>query len=462
MTNPKNNNEVNILNNAIKIIEKKKGKRLVQSEENKKIIDILEDFIIKKKLICYGGTAINNILPAKDQFYNKTIEFPDYDFFSTNALDDAKELADIYYKKKYQEVEAKAGIHPGTFKVFVNFKAIADVTQIDNSIFKLLKKDAIVKNKIHYAPPNFLRMSMYLELSRPDGDVSRWEKVLKRLILLNKNYPLRGAECNTINFENEFLNNNSEIINNIIKNVAVKEKLVFFGAYSLSLYSKYYKQIKIINKSPMFDLLSNNPLNSINIIKNLLEKHFNNVSIIYHESIGENIPLHYQLKINNNSILFIYKTHACYSYNNIKINNKIYRIATIDTLLSFYLAFYYTNRKYYDKNRILCISEFLFKVHLKNKLNNKNIIKRFTSTCYGNQKTIEQIRREKNYKYHLLKSQKNNKEFEYNFLKYNPNYTNLNYNNNKKISSTTKKKKISLGNKNKKLSSTIKKSLPSF
>ena len=50
----------------------------------------------------------------------------------------------------------------------------------------MLKNDAIIKNKIYYAPPNFLRMSMYLELSRPDGDVSRWEKVLKRLILLNK------------------------------------------------------------------------------------------------------------------------------------------------------------------------------------------------------------------------------------------------------------------------------------
>ena len=36
---------------------------------------------------------------------------------------------------------------------------------------------------------------MYLELSRPDGDVSRWEKVLKRLTLLNKNYPMKGKNC---------------------------------------------------------------------------------------------------------------------------------------------------------------------------------------------------------------------------------------------------------------------------
>jgi hypothetical protein len=45
------------------------------------MIKIVEDFIIRKKLICYGGTAINNILPERDQFYNKgeipiTIFFP--------------------------------------------------------------------------------------------------------------------------------------------------------------------------------------------------------------------------------------------------------------------------------------------------------------------------------------------------------------------------------------------------
>ena len=38
-------------------------------------------------------------------------------------------------------------------------------------------------------------MAMYLELSRPKGDVSRWEKVLKRLTLLNKHYPVKGKQC---------------------------------------------------------------------------------------------------------------------------------------------------------------------------------------------------------------------------------------------------------------------------
>ena len=52
----------------------------------------------KTKRICYGGTAINNILPINDQFYDKSVELPDYDF-SPQPLKDAKKLADIYFKK---------------------------------------------------------------------------------------------------------------------------------------------------------------------------------------------------------------------------------------------------------------------------------------------------------------------------------------------------------------------------
>ena len=64
-----------------------------------------------------------------------------------------------------------------------------------------MKREAISVNGILYAPPNFLRMAMYLELSRPKGDVSRWEKVLKRLILLNKHHPLKNPKCDETSFQ---------------------------------------------------------------------------------------------------------------------------------------------------------------------------------------------------------------------------------------------------------------------
>ena len=88
--------ENDLLQKAIDKSEKKMGYEMVQSETNKDIFNIIEDFIKQKKLICYGGTAINNILPKKAQFYNKNFEVPDYDVFSKNALKDAKELVDLF------------------------------------------------------------------------------------------------------------------------------------------------------------------------------------------------------------------------------------------------------------------------------------------------------------------------------------------------------------------------------
>ena len=121
--------ELALLRNAIDKTENIKTK-ISNSEEIQKMIYIVEEYIIKNKLICYGGTAINNLLPKKEQFYNRDVEIPDYDVYSTDALTDAKTLADIFYKKGYSEVESKSGVHYGTFKIFVNFIPMIDLTMI--------------------------------------------------------------------------------------------------------------------------------------------------------------------------------------------------------------------------------------------------------------------------------------------------------------------------------------------
>ena len=190
--------ELAILRNAVDKIQHEQKREEIKSGEIEPIIKIVENFIRKKKLICYGGSAINNILPDDDQFYDKNIDIPDYDFFSKNAMQDAKKLADIYRKNGYHEIEAKAGVHFGTYKVYVNFIPIADITQLTTEIFDILSKESVLVDNIHYASPNFLRMSMYLELSRPKGDVTRWEKVLNRLILLNTHYPIKTYNCKNI------------------------------------------------------------------------------------------------------------------------------------------------------------------------------------------------------------------------------------------------------------------------
>ena len=157
--------EIEILRLAVDKAEKRSDRKAANAPQVKNIIAEVELFLRQRKLICYGGTAINNILPQQDQFYDKSLEIPDYDFYSPNALKDAKDLADIYHSKGFPDVEAKSGVHHGTFKVYVNFIPVADITQLDKELFKTMKKEAISVNGILYAPPNFLSMAMYLELS---------------------------------------------------------------------------------------------------------------------------------------------------------------------------------------------------------------------------------------------------------------------------------------------------------
>jgi len=275
--------ELTILRSAVDRAQKKLGKRIVSSPEVREMIHIVEEFIKKRKLICYGGTAINNILPKEDQFYDNEFEIPDYDFYSPNSLQDAKDLADEFFLKGYNEVEAKSGVHHGTYKVFCNGIPLADVTHLPEELFRTLRKDSIKVNGILYCPPNFLRMSMYLELSRPAGDVSRWEKIAKRLALLNKNYPVKTTKCDSVQFQREMSDEIvsdrpgdkdklSSIVYSIVKHGIISADGVFFGGYAISMYSKYmhHKEREFIRQIPDFDALVHDPEKVSNDIKNKL------------------------------------------------------------------------------------------------------------------------------------------------------------------------------------------------
>lgn len=421
--------ELAILRMAVDKAEEKMGKRIVNSEDVQKIIDIVEQFIKEKKVVCYGGTAINNILPEEDRFYNKDMEIPDYDFFSMNAMNDAKELAEIYYKKGFLDVEAKSGQHHGTYKVFVNFMAVADLTYLPKDIFQAISMDAIQVGGIQYAPPNFLRMSMYLELSRPAGDTSRWEKVMKRLTLLNKHYPITNENCQKVPFQRELgekinLEKEDQIFATV-RNTLINQGVVFFGGFANMLYSQYMPKThqKKLKEVADFDILSNEPEKTIQIVKERLDDiGITHVNIISHPAVGEIVPAHQELRIGKDTILFVYKPIGCHSYNTIRLNGRKTKVATIDTMLSFYLAFLYANRPYYNQflERILCMSDYLFQVQQKNRLAQKGLLRRFSITCYGHQETLEEMKAKKAAKYRELKENGDKKAFEEWFLSYKP------------------------------------------
>jgi hypothetical protein len=308
--------------------------------------------------------------------------------------------------------------------VFVNFIPVADITLLSPELFRNIKREAIRVAGILYAPPTYLRMAMYLELSRPDGDISRWEKVLKRITLLNKHYPLIGKKCREVDFQRAMENDNEqETVYETVKNTLIDEGVVFFGGLANTLYSRYMPtKISVkFRKLPDFDVLSEDCELTASLVKERLEQTgFKSVKIIKHDKIGEIISEHVEIRVGQETICFIYTPLACHSYNSIQINNKTINVATIDTMLSFYLAFVYADRKYYDRNRILCMSQYLFIVQQKNRLAQKGLLKRFSINCYGKQETLETMRSEKAEKFNELKGKRDSKEYLEWFLRYVP------------------------------------------
>jgi len=302
---------------------------------------------------------------------------------------------------------------------------------------------------------------MYLELSRPEGDTSRWEKILKRLILLNKNYPITTTRCKKSFFMRKYYGSDKKgkLIFDKTMDVFSEEGVVFFGGFALNLYAKYLnKTCEECEFNPDFEVLSLDPKKTALKLKKALEELFKKKDItISSESsisgkdseyisvgrkygLGELIANHYEVKVGLDTIAFIYEPMACHSFNTIKYNGEKLRIATIDTILSLYLAFLYANKPYYNHKRIACMSEFLFKVQAKNRLKQEGLLKRFSIECYGKQRTYNELKIEKAEKYKKIK--RNTKAFEYNFLRYTPGnkYTKKNTHKRKPINKKTKRR----------------------
>ena len=437
-----------LVKQAVENITARVGAKKTSDPKMKDIIAIVERFIKKHELVCYGGTAINNILPEEAQFYDKKTEIPDYDFYSPKALEHAKDLADEFYEHGFSEVEAKSGMHHGTYKVFVNFVGIADITQLDPTLFKNIRADAIKVDGILYAPPNLLRMGMYLELSRPEGDVSRWEKVSKRLALLNKHHPLRAEGCTPDKWMKPFQTPKQHATKHLkasptadeiddsrppadepeevrlfrtVRNAFIDEDLVFFGGYAISHYARHLPKSEkaLFAQIPHFDVLSTDPEASAGKVKERLEDNdFTGVVVTKHSGIGEIVPEHYEIALGKMPIAFIYKPVACHSYNVVQAGKRRVRIASTDTMLSLYLAMIYTDKPYYDVARILCMCKYLYDIQQHNRLKQTGLLRRFGLTCYGKQETLDDIKAAKAEKYQTLNH--TDPEYEEWFMKYSP------------------------------------------
>ena len=377
-------------------------------------LDIVHKFIQSNRVMCYGGTAINNLLPKEDQFYDPERDIPDYDFFSSTPQIHAMEIADRLTDAGFKSVEVKPGVHLGTFKVFSDYIGVADVSHLDKPIFNTLWKNSIEKNGIHYVPPNFLRMSVYLELSRPRGDVTRWKKVYNRLQLLNKHYPMTcpkdQGELNQIYISNETKES--------LETILIKQNAILLGFNGMSLQKKGSPTRWQL---PLDVLVTPETIEkTAEMFQAILNKK-GSVELKKFPAYGELLPPHIDIEDKKSGLVLIrlYETSACHSYH--KTSGGLY-VASIPTLLQFFLSVVYGPDHFLEdipEQRFLCAAQNL--VELANEKSNSRRYRLLTPiTCIGKQKSLIDMRVEKSELYEKLGKNRSSPEFLEYFFTYTP------------------------------------------
>jgi hypothetical protein len=392
------------IDKIIREIEVKKLKS-VYNEYND-VINLISKFIIKKKLILYGGFVINIILPKKLRFY-KDYTINDFDCLSKDPLKDSIELAKIIKNKGYSYIKIKKAKHTGTYRVYVYGKQIFDISIVKSNIYdnllKYSKKERsrlkYFKDKYNIIPLTIIKKNLYYELSRPEQSGYRWEKIYDRLNILNNIYP---TEKSSVNYECIKI---PTIYNGLTKNILnyiKKSKNPIIDSFALKIYKKLKVNCcgRINDLSKYITILSTNYEQTKNdIVKIIKDCSLKNHRIDINNFIDKEDTLYtyYDINIINdddntifNLINIINVKNECFSINN--VNN--YTLGSIDTILYFLYTTYiyntiYINNTGLSNEKLYYINEY--EKYIKENLNN-NILKRLKSNCYGKINYEDEIR----------------------------------------------------------------------
>lgn len=386
-------------------------------------IEVVEEFLRKKHRLCYGGQAINAHLPAKYKFYDPEYSIPDYDFFTPQQNSDISTLVKDLRKAGFTEISAREGMHEGTVKIYVDYIPVADMTEIDPKLYKILSKREYRVDGVSYLDANTLRMLMYLELSRPRGEVSRWSKVFERLALFNAFVPNKPCRINREAFKGSLTSNQVKYVLNYI----IDNKRIFVGADLLQFYHRALKDKKrntswiLTSKKPILffspDAESDakklreelNFINSENAIKHTGESEntvrerergtaINPITIKSFSSRGVDIIPSMKIIIQGNKpLIFIIDQTACHSYFNIPLNDgKIMRIASMDTLITLYFSLGLVDSRYFDMGSMECLANELIAISIKARENPDEFAFPFISIkCSGHQTSLPSLIRSK-------------------------------------------------------------------
>ena len=381
---------------ASEVAQKKMDYHVAHDEDILYAIEIVEQFLRKRPCICYGGQAINAHLPSSHKIYDPRFSIPDYDFFSPSPNKDIELLVKLLQNAGFQDVSMREGMHEGTIKVYVDYIPVADITAIHPQIYKTLYRRAAVFDGIHYLDATSLRMLMYLELSRPRGEVARWSKVFERLMIFNEFIPIRTCKVyhRDVNITHTHVN--------IMIQFIINNKRIFAGADLLEFYDVAMQTdnvyLDITEKRPILFYSPTSYKDAVEIVSQFRSLHNSKRFSIQTFSIhkADMIPFFTMIKYGKQIIACIIEYSACHSYINAESHFGKIKIASLDTLITLYFSLGLINKRLFNIGSIECMANKLIEISMKIRNNYGNSKLPFISVkCSGHQTSLPSLIREK-------------------------------------------------------------------
>lgn len=174
----------------------------------RKACDRVREYMIKQKLILYGGQAIDYALHIYGEHLYEDYETPDYDFYSPNNVIDIYNLFKSMVDEGFVPLAALPAYHLNTMRlrIFSN-DMIADSSFISKDLYHLNKRVSLNYKGIRLRHPYMQYADQHRALAYPFEVVGasttilfRYQKDFERFKLLLSKYPIEIGNSITEKF----------------------------------------------------------------------------------------------------------------------------------------------------------------------------------------------------------------------------------------------------------------------
>lgn len=314
-----------------------------------RLVEVVKEFVISRKLIIYGGLAIDLALRLKGKKIYEDDVIWDIDVYSPQADKDAYDLKDLLESLKFSKVSVFLAMHIQTMKVSVNYLPCADISYMPKEIFDKLPT-LTTKTGIRILHPHYQCIDIHSSLHYPFSNApaenlfNRYEKDVKRYNIIIENYPLDLESA----------------INKSDKSLKVKsfdmpsyKSFAFTGDIAFNVIAHYYNEIRSnfklpIDKAMQFDIgISETTIRSLT--------YSGKIEIIVPESVPTDTYYNCYMEQIEEYVTFddkitYYVGDVLPTVTNVSINDINFHIISIQGLMKHYLAHYYkTGDKMYMK-----------------------------------------------------------------------------------------------------------------